>query len=165
MVDWPDDSDPGRHVGGWMSRTVWRRSKPLRLWPFPIAPGGAAGGGSGLAAAAPCDEVDVIVGRSRRWHRDDVYPAECRWWPLAATVPDRSRRSGQGEAAPVAAAVRGDQLGAYWIGPSGGIGSNFVNSQQPLWSSDSGPLRTRQPQKLVAARPTLGRHFTRRVRG
>jgi hypothetical protein len=99
-----------------MSRTVWCRSKPLRLagrfrslrveqWRRV----GFSRGGRG-------DEVDVfVVGPDGGIETTFT----CRWWPLAAIVPDRSRRSGQGEAAPVAAAVRGDQLGAYSIGPAG----------------------------------------------
>jgi hypothetical protein len=101
--------------------------------PFGIAPGGAAAGGSGLTAVVRGHEVDVFwvgpdggIGTTctepsvdgGRWHQPP--------FPIA---PGGAAREGS----PVAAAARGDQLDAYWIGPNGGIGSNFVNPQEPRW--------------------------------
>jgi hypothetical protein len=100
--------------------------------PFPIAPGGAAGGGSGLTAAVRGDEVDVFWvgpdgGIGVTFARMSLDGG--RWQQPFPIAPAAAAREGS----PVAAAVRGDQLDAYWIGPNGGIGSNFVNSQLPKW--------------------------------
>jgi hypothetical protein len=100
--------------------------------PFGIAPGGAAAGGSGLTAVVRGHEVDVFwVGPDGGIGTTFTEPSvdEGRWQRPLPIAPGEAAREGS----PVAAAVRGDQLDAYWIGPDGGIGSNFVNPQQPRW--------------------------------
>ena len=100
--------------------------------PFPIAPGGATGGGSGLATAVRGDQVNVFWigpdgGVGTTFCQPDVDGG--RWQRPFPIAPGGAARPGS----PVAAAARGGQLDAYWIGPNGGIGSNFVNPQLPQW--------------------------------
>jgi hypothetical protein len=100
--------------------------------PFPIAPGGAAAGGSGLTVAVRGDQVNIFwVGPDGGIGTTFTQPSVDggRWQRPFPIAPPRAAREGS----PAAAAVRGDQLDAYWIGPDAGIGSNFVNPQVPQW--------------------------------
>jgi hypothetical protein len=100
--------------------------------PVGIAPGGAAAARSGLTAVVRGPEVDVFwVGPDGGIGTTCPEPSVDgnRWQRPFPIAPGGAAREGS----PVAAAVRGDQLDAYWIGPNGGIGSNFVNPQQPRW--------------------------------
>jgi hypothetical protein len=130
---------------GWMSRTVWCRSKPLRLAGRSDHSGWSSWRRVGFARGGRGDEVDclwsvpTVASRRRLRGRVSVVAAGSdRSQSLPAQRPGRSgagRHSGAGRPAR-----------RLLDCPSGDTGSNFVNPRQPLWSSDSGPLRTRQPQ-------------------
>jgi hypothetical protein len=131
--------------------TTWTR--PGRNWerPFAIYAGGATQVGSRLAAVVRDQQVDLFwvgpdgaIGSS--YSRPNLEGG--RWQrPYAISRPRASRAQ-----SPLSAAVRGEQVDAFWVGPDGAIGSSWTRPgrnwerpypiSRPRAAQDGSPLLT-----------------------
>jgi hypothetical protein len=140
--------------------STWWDAAPGSSWgdhqPFGIAPGGAAGAGSGLVAVArTAEHLDVFwVGpggdiASNWW---DAAPG-CSWGDHApfGIAPPGAARAGS----PLSAVSRNpEHLDVFWMGTDGAIGSTWWNSAPGSSWGDHLPFPVSKPEP--------GIHFTPR---